>query len=112
MRTLLTVLIALVLSAEAIAHSKLRQSLPEKGSVLTQLPETLVLEYGNEIRLTKVDLENWKGEIVKVVKSPTELKKSFEFPIKLEAKGIYKVTWRGLGIDGHAMKGHYSFEIR
>ena len=113
MKTIVVLLLTLSASLNALAHSKLTASTPGQGEVLEVAPETIALTFGADIRLTQVTVKHDSGETMKLLKTvPTDLKREFSMPAAIQDKGKYVLNWRGLGEDGHAMKGRFSFEIR
>jgi methionine-rich copper-binding protein CopC len=105
--------IVLLTAAVALEHFGLSRSMPEADATVSQL---------DEIRLwfTQVPQENSLS--VRLVDSSGELVESSELrsdpddgrivtmgvpgPI---ASGSYTVAWRGIGDDGHVVRGDFSF---
>lgn len=106
--------ITLALSPLAVlAHSSMQETTPENGAILTESPAEIGLNFSDKLRLTAVkahhsggktqaiDLDNLKG-----------FEAEFLLPMQPMGAGIYEVEWRGLGMDGHAMQGTFSFEVQ
>ena len=89
------------------AHSILRSSTPADGAVLAAAPDELALQFGKGIRLTALGVG---GDPVDL---PAQSGFGTEFAIPLPAltPGTHDLVWRGLSVDGHAMKGTLTFTV-
>lgn len=100
------------LSSGAFAHSRVDTTTPENGAVLAVAPEEVRFNFANDIRLTRVDMTHADHPSVQLELGD---QKSFDrvFTLPLEGMGVgtYRIEWRGLGIDGHAMQGEFSFTV-
>ena len=111
----LSIVLGLMLMASPVfAHSPLESTLPAKGASLSTAPANLALTFKKPVRITKVTLSHSLDD-TKQSDNLTIPTKKFVKHIVLEPKfqgpGNYKVEWRALGQDGHALKGAYSFTI-
>ncbi|NRB05893.1 MAG: copper resistance protein CopC [Rhodobacteraceae bacterium] len=112
MKTLLFSCFAMLWAGSAIAHSPLETTSPAAGSTVSTAPTEVLMDFKGGIRLTKVtvthagtdsvdlDLSAFKGFI-----------SDYAIPIAGFGPGHYQIDWRGLGDDGHAMKGTFSFTV-
>ncbi|HKS06942.1 MAG TPA: copper resistance protein CopC [Gemmatimonadaceae bacterium] len=97
-------------------HLALQKSEPASKASLTQAPADLKLWFTEsvELPLTKVALVRGNDTIAlaaltqaKEAKSPIVAK--INAPL---AAGSYKVDWRAVGKDGHAVKGTFGFDVK
>ena len=102
----------LLLSAAALAHTHLAKSDPADGSVLTQSPERVSLQFEHAVRVTELSIQ--KGD----EKSHPLLVPLPEMPdVKISAvaprlaPGAYLVSWRAVSSDGHVMSGKVRFTV-
>lgn len=104
---------ALLLTVPAFAHTHLAKSDPADGSVLTKAPEHVSLEFAQPVKFTEFSIQ--KGDekpeklLVPLPEAPAT-KISATTP-KLSAAGVYVVSWRAVGGDGHVMSGKVRFTI-
>ena len=104
---------ALVLLASAAsAHSKIGSTVPADGAVLAEAPVEIVLEFARKLRLTRVRMTR-DGDAVDLDLGG---RKSFAtrvaIPLVGAGTGAYRIEWRGLAADGHAMRGGFSFRVK
>ncbi len=112
MQKLIATCLFIALGSSAFAHSKVNSTTPDNGAIVTSVPETIELIFAKKVRLTKVTATH-KGHAN--VELDLEGQKSFQktatIPLKTFGAGTYKIEWRALGTDGHALKGNFSFEV-
>lgn len=113
MKKLLIALTISVMTTGAFAHSKVDTMTPADGSVVDIVPEFVDLDFSKAIRLTKVEM-NYADKHTKVLDLGEQkaFLKKFSVPLVGMGSGAYKINWRGLGEDGHAMKGEFTFEVK
>lgn len=111
MKRILLASLFLVLAAGALAHSKLGASIPADGAVLAKMPKEIVLTFSKRLRLTRVRITRDGGKAVDL-KAAKSFHTRFAIPMKGAGNGAYRVEWRGLAADGHAMRGAFSFRVR
>lgn len=104
----------LLLSATAaFAHSKLATTVPAPGAVLAQAPPHIVLTFAKRIRLTRVRMTHDAGEAIDLdLGEQTSFATRFELPLKDMGSGLYRIEWRGLSGDGHAMRRTFTFRVQ
>ena len=112
-KKLLLMLMIGVWASGAIAHSPLKITIPADESTVSLVPSELILEFKDKIRLTKVsvvhvnnpgmdlDLTDFKG-----------FNSTYVIPMHDMGSGDYVINWRGLGADGHALTGYFSFTVK
>lgn len=96
----------------ALAHSPLDATTPAHEATVAQAPAEVILDFKNDIRLTRVSVTHADQPSV-----PLDLN-GFDgfittYAIALEAMGSgpYLIEWRGLGADGHALNGSFTFTV-
>ncbi len=115
MKSLLTGLaLVLLLPITALAHSPLKSTSPADKAALKVLPDGITMTFGKPARITKVTLTHTHGEANHADKLELPSKKfqtSFQLTPTFRGHGNYKVDWRALSEDGHALKGAFSFTV-
>ena len=109
-RTLIAALLVF-LAAGALAHSKLGSSVPANGAVLAAMPSEVVLTFSKRLRLTRVQMVRDGGRAVEL-EAAKAFATRFAIPVHGTGPGFYRIEWRGLAADGHAMRGAFSFRVR
>lgn len=111
-RILLAGLLVLAASA-AIAHSRLDATVPADGAVLAAMPGEVVLTFARQMRLTRVRMTHDGGPAIELdLGGRKSFATRFAIPVTGRGKGAYRVEWRGLAADGHAMRGGFAFRVR
>ena len=88
--------------------------IPVDGSVLTEAPKEIQIEFVNPAMFTKFEIINTENNNEKV-DLPKEFlmvlsnKHTIELPEL--GSGKYKTDWRAMASDGHVIKGKFTFEI-
>ena len=112
MKYLIVAALLALSAAPASAHSKANKMEPANGEVISGVPENVTLSFVKKIRLIKVRMTHADkhSEDLDLGDQKTFLKK-YSVPMNDLGSGVYLIEWRGLGGDGHAMKGNFSFEV-
>ncbi len=102
----------LFVGSVATAHSEKEGTTPTDGAQLTETPPLIHMVFNDPMRLTMVRLLNEDG-VEMPMNRETNLEPSKEFQAEPEPlpAGQYRVEWRGLATDGHAMQGSFSFNV-
>ncbi|MGB3246522.1 MAG: copper resistance CopC family protein [Sulfitobacter sp.] len=99
-------------STGAMAHSPLDGTTPADDAILSEVPSEVLLDFKGKIRLTRItmtyaeqsgvdlDLDGHDGFI-----------SQYAIPLQSMGNGAYIIEWRGLGADGHALNGSFSFTV-
>ncbi|MFK8036058.1 MAG: copper resistance protein CopC [Hyphomicrobiales bacterium] len=96
----------------ASAHSKANKMKPANGSVISTVPSEVSLTFVKEIRLTKVSMTHAGKHSEELdLGNQKAFSKAYSVPMKDLGGGSYVIEWRGLGVDGHAMNGSFSFDV-
>ena len=111
MKRILLAGLLVVVAAAALAHSKLGTSVPADGAVLARMPAEIVLTFSKRLRLTRVRMSRDGGRAVEL-KTAKAFGTRFAIPVHGAGPGSYRIEWRGLAADGHAMRGAFSFRVK
>lgn len=96
-----------------LAHSGLDVTVPENGAELTDAPTHIVLSFTRSIRLTRVRMTHDENETVDLdLGGQTVFATRFVLPLFDMGRGVYRIEWRGLSADGHAMRNEISFKVK
>ena len=110
-RVLLAGLIVMWASV-AIAHSPLKSTTPANEATIAQAPDEIRLDFGKDIRLTRLAVTHADDKKMKLDLSGQDgFKKLYLVPFEGMGTGNYLIEWRGLGGDGHALNGTFSFTV-
>ncbi|WP_033921032.1 copper resistance CopC family protein [Sphingomonas sp. 37zxx] len=90
--------------SSAFAHTALKSSNPASGSVLTQSPPTLVLNFIEPSRLTSLVVVTATGER-RLPFGPTGSGVTFTAQKPGFVRGRNEIRWRALSRDGHVIEG-------
>lgn len=97
----------------AMAHSPLESTMPLDETVVAEVPTEIRLDFKGKIRLTRVAMTHDNHPSVDLDLSDHDgFIKGYAIPIEAMGSGAYMIVWRGLGIDGHAMNGTFSFIVQ
>lgn len=114
MKTLIrfVVLTFLTISSLSMAHTGMRSSVPQDGSMLMAPPASLTINFSGSVRLIKVDMKNEHEQNIAVNFSPTtEAATSFDVPLPNLPAGTYRTDWTAMGSDGHKITGSIGFML-
>lgn len=110
--SLLFLLLFILFSKQALAHTSLEDSTPKDGEVITEPIRELTLIFGTKVEQnSRINVSNSNGEPVKLgnfVIEEEEMWATFLQPLK---NGNYKVDWEIIGTDGHPIEGMFSFSV-
>lgn len=112
MKKLMTLALISTLATGAFAHSRVDTTTPENGAALAEAPTEIRFNFAAEIRLTRVDMIHQDHPAVRLdLGDQTSFDRVFALPLHGMGEGIYRIEWRGLGVDGHAMQGAFTFTV-
>ena len=110
-KVILTLLIS-VWASVAIAHSSLKGTTPANGAVISQTPKEIGLNFGNDIRLTRITATHAGDKRIRLdLSKHNGFIKRYLIPFVGMGAGNYLIEWRGLGGDGHPLNGTFSFTV-
>ena len=101
-----------LLAAAALAHARLGTSVPADGAVLAAMPGEIVLTFSKRLRLTRVRMSHAGGAVDLELGGLDSFATRFAMPVAGSGPGTYRIEWRGLAADGHAMRGAFSFRVK
>ncbi len=97
----------------AMAHSPLSASVPANEEIVAELPEQLLLAFKAKMRLTRLTMTHADHDSVDMDLSGAKgFVTQYAVPLQSMGSGIYVIDWRGLGDDGHAANGTFSFTVQ
>lgn len=112
MKTILLAGIIGIWATGAVAHSPLKSTTPVNEAVVTEVPAEIGLDFKGKIRLTRVEMAHADHPSVDLDLSGNDgFISDYAIPLQGMGAGIYQIEWRGLGTDGHAMNGSFSFTV-
>ena len=97
----------------AMAHSPLESTSPMNEATVTVMPPEVTMDFKGDIRLTRVAITHADTHTMDMdLGDQTTFMQEFTLPMHDMGAGIYVVEWRGLGADGHALNGTFSFTVQ
>lgn len=102
------------MTATAFAHSPLKSTMPANMEVVQTQSKRIELRFAKPARLTKVTLERSVDGVTsdeRLALPDKTFSEEFSLSPSLFGRGEYKVNWRALGKDGHALKGAFSYTV-
>ena len=96
----------------AMAHSPLDSTTPANEALVTLMPSVVLMDFKGDIRLTRADITHADTHSMEMdLGDQTAFTQEFVLPMHDMGAGEYVVEWRGLGADGHALNGTFSFTV-
>ena len=112
MKNLLPVGAIAIWATSALAHSPLDGTIPANEAILSAMPAEVLMDFKGDIRLTRVTLTHASSSVISMDLSEQKIfTQEFTLPMQDMGLGTYVVEWRGLGADGHALNGTFSFTV-
>jgi len=111
-RTVAAMLLAVLTPLATFAHSSLKRTEPTSGSVLSASPPSVVLEFGEEARLTSVVAVAADQSERKLAFAPAGSATSFTVAEPGLAPGRNEIRWKALSKDGHPVSGSIILVIK
>ncbi len=104
--------LALACAGEAMAHAKLRSSIPANNAVLVEAPHSITLAFNEPAQLTRLVLVTAAHEIALKFDAGAKPARSITVAAPALAPGKYTVNWSAFSpSDGHVMKGSLVFTL-
>ena len=104
-------LLLLLASMPAAAHSELRRSVPAAGAVLMHAPEQIELHFNERVQLTALRLYREGGEEVSLPRRAIRTANMEIIAMPPLPPGAYRAEWRIISADGHPAGGVIPFRI-
>ena len=96
----------------AMAHSPLDATTPANEATVAEMPTEVLMDFKGDIRLTRVTITHADTHSMDMdLGEQTAFTQEFALPMHDMGAGVYVVEWRGLGDDGHALNGTFSFIV-
>lgn len=96
----------------AMAHTPLDGTTPANKTTVTEMPTVVLMGFKGDIRLTRVAIAHADTQSMDMdLGEQTAFTQEFALPMHDLGAGTYVVEWRGLGVDGHALNGTFSFTV-
>lgn len=112
MKTFLLAGIIGIWATGAMAHSPLDATTPANEATVAEMPSEVLMDFKGDIRLTRVAITHADTHSMDMdLGEQTAFTQEFALPMHDMGAGIYVVEWRGLGGDGHALIGTFSFTV-
>jgi methionine-rich copper-binding protein CopC len=106
--------LSFVNTAASMWHLHLTDSFPKADAMLTAAPDSVRLWFneGPELALAAIGLEGEHGAVELSAVQTTDDSKSIKAAVLGDVvPGMYRVTWRAAGDDGHAVRGSFEFMV-
>lgn len=112
MKKLIVTLLLTTLATGAVAHSRVDTTTPKDGTTVAEVPAEISFNFANDIRLTRIDMTHQDHPSVELdLGDQKSFRRVYILPLETMGEGTYRIEWRGLGVDGHAMQGEFTFEV-
>ena len=96
----------------AMAHSPLDGTTPTNEAIVSEMPAEVLMDFKGDIRLVRVAITHASKRSMNMdLGEQTAFKQEFTLPMHDMGVGVYVIEWRGLGADGHALNGTFSFTV-
>lgn len=98
----------------AFAHSEMNKSVPRDGETVPAGLSQIELKFTDDLRLTlaKISREpEQNAEDIAITRIPKAFTSHVTLSVPPLQAGDYKVTWTGVGKDGHVMSGAFTFVV-
>ena len=95
------------------AHSPLSATTPADQAVIAEAPSEIAMTFKGTIRLTRVvmTIDDQPGVDLDL-SGHSGFTSDYAIPLPAMGPGSYVIDWRGLGSDGHALKGAFRFDVK
>lgn len=102
-----------VAATAALAHSGKETVVPAEGAVVAGSPPAIQMIFDGAMRITQIRLTDAAGKSYALQRTD-RMQPVLEFSAAPETlpPGDYRVEWRGISTDGHAMEGGWSFGVK
>ena len=104
--------LALLISTQALAHTKLTGSTPNDSDLLSAPPAFLELRFTGKVRLLKLRLVNAENQAIPLEFKPQKAAKdTFKITLPPLTPSKFIVHWQGMGSDAHKISGKLTFTL-
>jgi methionine-rich copper-binding protein CopC len=99
-------------ATQALAHSQKESTTPADGATVSGSPPVIGMDFNDPMRITHVELTDAVGDSFGLARDRSlAARKTFSAKPDDLPPGRYRVEWRGLAEDGHAMQGAFTFTV-
>ncbi len=103
---------ALLVCGQAWGHASANRTSPNNGDVLSQPPKEISIQFNEPARLLSLSIQGADEAPIAVnISAAKSIDGLTSIAIPSLKPQHYSVTWRALGLDGHATSGQFSFVI-
>lgn len=106
--------IGITVSGAAALHLRMTDSLPKQDQTVTESPGEIRVWFNQKTSLavSRLGLDGPGGKVEMGKVEPTDNPRSFKARVSdALSPGVYTVSWRTAGDDGHVIRGRYSFTM-
>jgi copper transport protein len=113
-KILIPLIISLLIPVLAYSHVGVVESSPPENGIVKSSPDKITVNFGGSIEpaFSKIEVFNPNGK--KVSGKSRFLEEDSIIESNLEENlihGVYKVKWKVMSLDGHTLKGEYTFTL-
>jgi methionine-rich copper-binding protein CopC len=98
-------------SSAALSHAHLERASPADGSVVSEAPQSLRLEFSEPAQLAALWIARDGGTRQKIAPLPQRAQQQITVALPQLVPGSYVVSWRAVGADGHVVPGQIRFTL-
>jgi len=98
-------------SSAALPHAHLERASPADGSVVSDAPQNLRLEFSEPAQLATLWIARDGGPRQKIAPLPQRPQQQITVALPQLSPGSYVVSWRVVGADGHVVPGQIRFTL-
>ena len=107
-----SILVAAVLSSQAMGHAAAKKSNPADGAELTESPIEITVQFNGPAKLITMKVAGADGEALEIDVSNA---KSVDGLVSVKIPALkpdsYTVMWRVMSVDGHPSAGKFTFKV-
>jgi methionine-rich copper-binding protein CopC len=95
----------------ALAHAHLQKAVPANGALVNASPAAIALTFSEAAKLTACWLQKGNGPKQKIDGLGTTAAREISVPVPQLQPGVYVLSWRAVGEDGHVVPGQIQFTV-
>lgn len=104
---------SLVVVASAVAHADVTQRSPRPGATMSNGPRSVIVTFNQQLRSgATIIVKRGRRVVLRGRNDPRNVKRIRASRSSRLPNGVYRVTWRATGPDGHVLRGSWSFRVR
>lgn len=111
-RLIASAVLSLFLVSTLSAHTSLKATHPESGSILSAAPEQVTLEFLEPVRLTQLRIESALQEPRRLKFMPNAISREYSAATPDMGPGRNAIHWTALAADGHVIEGTIILVVR